>query len=152
MGLSRDVTDERETSLMTFLSSMMTSFQLKPLPPSLSIYCSHILELSAPSVSLGFDEQCWVSMALFARWGKLIRDQINRAAPEEPEVSLPLLKGCPGWAGVLNVLPGKYTSAAGARPCPCAAGGALPKSLQLCLFALPERTAPAPEKQMYRGC
>lgn len=30
---------------------------------------------------------------------KLIRDQINRAAPEEPGVSLPLLKGCPGWAG-----------------------------------------------------
>lgn len=39
----------RETSLMTFFCSMMTSFQLKPLPPSLSIHRSHILELSAPS-------------------------------------------------------------------------------------------------------
>lgn len=146
----------RQISLMTFFSSVMTSFQLKPPPPfplhPLQSYPVAVSPLF--SISLGFDKQHWVSTAHSARRGKLIRDQINRAAPEEPGVSLPLLKDCPGWGGGRDVHQENTlcSSAAGTRPCPCAVGRALPKPLQLCSFVPPEGMAPAPEKQMHCGC
>lgn len=86
----------------------MTSFQLKP--PLLPSPSTAVISCSCPATSLSH----WALMNNAGspwhsvRWGKLIRDQINRAAPEEPGVSLPLQKGCPGWAGGRDVPPGKY--------------------------------------------
>ena len=102
----------RETSLMTFFLLHDDFFPAKA-PPSFPLHPPQSYPgavSSLFSVSLGFDERCRLSAALSARRGKLIRDQINRAAPEEPGVSLPQLKGCPGWAGRHDVLPGKYTA------------------------------------------
>lgn len=147
-GLSRDVM-MREISLMTFFSSMMTSFQLKP-PRSFPLHPpqSYPAPVSSFSISWGFDGRRWVSAALSARRGKLIRDQIHRAAPEESGVSLPLPKGCPAWAGGREVPPGKYDVCISRR------SQSLPsaKPLRLCSFAPPEGMAPAPEKPMHRGC
>jgi len=88
-----------EINLMASFSSMMTSFQLKP-PLSFPL---HPLQSCPAAVSsllslTGLDERNQVSMALSARRGKLIRDKINRAAPEEPGINLPLLEGL-SWLG-----------------------------------------------------